>query len=287
MILTETYKNRLSKLAGINLLTEAFSPDKITKYYNEVVKAEGMKPLPVKFGRVGKGGACTVFDAKTKTALYIMIDLSRVADVEFAVLHEITHQYFLEKEQEPFLNCSKAAKFKKKFNVLNDKYMYSSFSKYLWSEGVNEGVSEGANFGPTYTRNSHIGKTGFYNSYGSSFDMREFYKIEVKERGNYSSEDVKSWMKKYDLTPDSIVAWVTTFKRNAVIYIASDDKDMIEEMNDEELSAYMKTEGLWIFEINADNGFIIPESDDGDYGFVFVITNLNFNQDKEWREIYS
>ena len=65
----------------------------------------------------------------------INFDVTKLKDAEYAILHELTHQIKLEKEGDPYLGKKdQSAKFKKLENSLIDKYMYSDYSKILWSK---------------------------------------------------------------------------------------------------------------------------------------------------------
>jgi tRNA nucleotidyltransferase/poly(A) polymerase len=109
------------------------TPDRLTRYYKALCQSEKIKPLPVKFGRVGYGGAVTIYNSKTMKPLYITFDLSRMSDPEYAVIHELTHQIKLETEGNAYNGeKDRSAKFKKLESKLVDKYMYSKFSELLW-----------------------------------------------------------------------------------------------------------------------------------------------------------
>lgn len=109
------------------------TPERITKYYNAICEVEKIKPLPLKFTRVGKGGACLTYNALTLKPLYISIDLRVVDDVEYAVIHELTHQIKLLTEKNPYPGKKdQQKKFKKLENMLVEKYMYSKHTDLLW-----------------------------------------------------------------------------------------------------------------------------------------------------------
>lgn len=116
-----------------------YSPKSITKegvsnYYKAVITAEGFKPLPIKFERVGHGGAATTYHKITMQPLYISFDLSKMLDTEYAILHEITHQIKLETEKDAYNGKrDQLAKFKKLENRLVEKYLYSKYSNLLWN----------------------------------------------------------------------------------------------------------------------------------------------------------
>jgi hypothetical protein len=111
-------------------LTEV-KKESVVNYYKEICKDLKIKPIAVKFGSVGRAGAATTFDTKTFIPEYITFDLSKVTDIERAILHEITHQILLVKQQNPFHNCHKNIGFKKLENKLIDRYFYSSQSAVL------------------------------------------------------------------------------------------------------------------------------------------------------------
>jgi len=100
----------------------------ISNYYKKLCELEGLTPLPVKFTKVGKGGAALTFMKKSLKPLYISFDVDKMTDPEYALYHELAHQVCLEK----YNNYGHNAQFKKEFNRINDKYMYSNLSmKYL------------------------------------------------------------------------------------------------------------------------------------------------------------
>lgn len=120
-----------------NLNEGMYDPKNIKAYYEALCKAEGIKPLPVKFQRVGKSGAVTVYNSKTMKPLYITFDVNRLNDPEFAIIHELTHQIKLEMEGDAYIGKrDRLAKFKKLENRLIDKYVYSEFSELLYEESV-------------------------------------------------------------------------------------------------------------------------------------------------------
>lgn len=100
----------------------------------------------------------------------------------------------------------------------------------------------------------------YYNSHGVPMTMDEFIEVEVEDRGNYDIGDVRDWINKYDLE-NSEVIWVTPKLDKAKMYATSseEDSDDWENVPDDEIYSYTDKEG-----------FIIPESDDGEDGFLFV-----------------
>jgi hypothetical protein len=129
-------------LENENILTEA-NKDGIVNYYKAVCKKLKLTPLQVKFGSVGKAGASTTFDTKTFKPEYVSFDLSKLQDVERAVLHEIAHHILLLKQGNPYHNCNKSAAFKKVENSLIDKFFYSDESRLLREEDLTEGPTKG------------------------------------------------------------------------------------------------------------------------------------------------
>jgi len=120
----------------------AYNPANIKAYYEALCKDLKITPLPVKFNNIGKGGAAITFNSKTMKALYISFNVNRMHDVEYAVIHEITHQIKLETEKDAYLGKrDQSAKFKKLENKLVEKYMYSKFSNILWKESLDEKFS--------------------------------------------------------------------------------------------------------------------------------------------------
>ena len=118
------------------------NPANIKAYYEALCKNLKITPLPVKFNNIGKGGAAITFNSKTMKALYISFNVNTMHDVEYAVIHEITHQIKLETEKDAYLGKrDQSAKFKKLENKLVEKYMYSKFSNILWKESLEEKFS--------------------------------------------------------------------------------------------------------------------------------------------------
>jgi hypothetical protein len=101
----------------------------------------------------------------------------------------------------------------------------------------------------------------YYTTSGDQ-TLAEFIETEVKERGNYTSTEIKRWKKKYHLTDATRLIWVTPLKWRAFSYtLPASEMENAKNIPENEMD---------VTEIKADEGFIIPESDDGDDGFVFV-----------------
>lgn len=121
-----------------------YKPANIKAYYEALCKSEGITPLPVKFGSVGKGGAALTFNPKTMKPLYISFDVAKMSDPEYAVIHELTHQIKLETEQNAYLGKNdQSAKFRKLQNRLIEKYMYSKFSDIFLKEDLRKWFGKG------------------------------------------------------------------------------------------------------------------------------------------------
>jgi len=132
-----------------------YDPKRIKAYYEALCKSEGFKPLPVKFGKVKRGGAVTVYNSKTMKPLYISFDVNRLSDPEFAIIHELTHQIKLETEGDAYVGKrDRLAKFKKLENRLIDKYVYSEYSKLLY-EIKNKNIMDNTN--ESYTKGNIFG----------------------------------------------------------------------------------------------------------------------------------
>ncbi len=104
----------------------------------------------------------------------------------------------------------------------------------------------------------------YYTSHNPIFKMtlNQFIETEVNERSNYPLEYVQEWMRKYNLTGSDLVTWVSPLKWVANRYnLFAEEWDEAKKIPESEMSVY---------EIKADEGFIIPESDDGEEGYLFV-----------------
>lgn len=105
-------------------------------------------------------------------------------------------------------------------------------------------------------------ETKYYNSHGNIMSMSEFIEIEVEDRSNYSKEEIEEWINKYNIKEDDKVIWVTPKKWVANRYnLSSEDWYKAEKVPEEQMN---------VFEFDDNQGFIIPESDDGDDGYLFV-----------------
>jgi len=111
-----------------------------------------------------------------------------------------------------------------------------------------------------------------FSSHGCTMSFAQLREVEVDERDNYPNEELDAWKEKYNLDEDSPVIWVTPSKGMAISYGADlEDKDKILLMNDNELNIYISKNDLpEPYEYSTKDKIIIPESNDGDNGFVMV-----------------
>ena len=114
----------------------------------------------------------------------------------------------------------------------------------------------------------------YYNSHGSYASWADIRDIEVYDRENYTPEEFKEWQDKYDITDGDQVIWVTKNKKQAYAYLLpADYHDTVLNMSDRQIKMVLNKNGQngdELTEIKETDGFIIPESDDGDGGYLFV-----------------
>lgn len=104
--------------------------------------------------------------------------------------------------------------------------------------------------------------TKWYNSHGEAHNFSDFIKTEVKERENYDMKEVKKWKAEYGIKGDPKCIWVTADKWIANSYnLPAGDYNKRYEVPEEEIN---------VAEIDASEGFVIPETDDQDEGFLFI-----------------
>lgn len=95
----------------------------VRELYVYICNQEGLKALPVKFKKVGKGGACLVYMTdritREKTPLQIEVDLGRlVIGAAWAICHEVAHQIMVTQSN----NSTHCSAFKKEEARLVNKY---------------------------------------------------------------------------------------------------------------------------------------------------------------------
>jgi hypothetical protein len=119
---------------------------------------------------------------------------------------------------------------------------------------------------------SFINERIYYNSHGVYAPFSEIRELEVEERENYPKETFDEWQKKYKIKDNDLCIWVTPSERQALTYLLdAESHDIIMNMSEEEEKWGDSVElDLELAEIDDKDGFIIPESNDGDNGFLFV-----------------
>lgn len=123
------------------------------------------------------------------------------------------------------------------------------------------------------TYQSFINERIYYNSHGVYAPFSEIRTLEVEERDNYPMKTFNDWQKKYNIKDDDQCIWVTPSQKQALTYLLdAESHDDIMNLNDEDEKKWgdMLEMDLDLAEINDKQGFIIPESDDGDNGYLFV-----------------
>ena len=138
----------------------------------------------------------------------------------------------------------------------------------------------------------------FYSSHGTTAPFSEIRGLEVEDRENYTDEEFDNWMSKYNISTDTRMIWLTPSKGVALSYYGPPtyDEDWegwkdprwgfrmplqhIEEMMgwDDELAQqfideYFDSEeyGDVLDSFDASNLVLIPESHDGDDGFLAMV----------------
>jgi hypothetical protein len=120
---------------------------------------------------------------------------------------------------------------------------------------------------------SFINERVYYNSHGEYAPFHEIRELEVYDRENYTPDEFEKWQKKYEITDGDMCIWVTKSKKQAYTYLLpAQYHDDIMGMDEWEVKKWIDEEGIEeeLHEIDDKDGFIIPESDDGDDGFLFV-----------------
>lgn len=109
-----------------------------------------------------------------------------------------------------------------------------------------------------------------YYTTSRPISIKDFIEIEVEERDNYDLSDVDDWIKKYKITENDKLIWVALKPHIAARYeMDSDDSENAEEVYNRNPSDFN------VKLIKSDDGFLIPETNDGDGGFIFVFKGKN------------
>ena len=114
--------------------------------------------------------------------------------------------------------------------------------------------------------------TIYYSTYKNPLPFSDFIATEVLDRENYIIEQVQEWMKKYDFNMESKYVWVSPNPNIAARY----NVEVKDWNNLEKIKEYI--DDLYKYDSNK-QGFIIPESEDGDDGFIFVLNKSNTMQE--------
>lgn len=103
----------------------------ITELYHYMCASEGVKPLKLYFGNVGRGGALCAYKKLRNgkiTSLYIKIDLCRICiGAAWVLCHEMAHQLEIDEN----CNATHNYKFKSREKKLIKKYTNCSHAKKL------------------------------------------------------------------------------------------------------------------------------------------------------------
>lgn len=114
----------------------------------------------------------------------------------------------------------------------------------------------------------------YYSSAYAPMTWAQMRETEVTERNNYTTKQFERFQKKYLINDNDNVIWVSPDKNVAVSYAAlADDRDAVLSMTAEELEQFMDDNDIYLNEYSSNSGALITESNDGDEGFIFLITN--------------
>jgi len=145
----------------------------------------------------------------------------------------------------------------------------------------------------------------YYNSHGVPMPFEEFIEEEVYNRKNYSINEINNWVKKYKIKNDDFVIWVTPNKKIAQKYMISSYlwDDLMDASSDSEIENILRIElddeeSIDPYVFKDSDGIIIPESDDGESGFLMILNKEKINEsivftpedltkayDKSWQRI--
>ncbi len=122
----------------------------------------------------------------------------------------------------------------------------------------------------------------YYNSHGSWTTYSDLRDIEANERGNYPAESFDEWQEKYNIQDTDNAIWVTPNPKMACRYLfPAMYWEELYDMSMSEIKRLARKEDidLDLYEVTDKEGFIIPESDDGDEGYIFISEpNGNFGK---------
>lgn len=113
----------------------------------------------------------------------------------------------------------------------------------------------------------------YYNSHGSWTTYADLRDIEANERGNYPIEQFNEWQATYDINDNDLALWVSPNKKIVYRYLFTAEYwDDIVDMSISQIKQLARKEDIDIdlYEVTDKEGFIIPESDDGEEGYIFI-----------------
>lgn len=112
--------------------------------------------------------------------------------------------------------------------------------------------------------NENIHNKNYYTT-SRPMTINDFIDIEVDDRGNYDIDDVNEWINKYNIQPNTKIIWVALEP-----YIAARYEMDVEDWDNAENIYNENPNDFNVKIIDSKDGFLIPETDDGDDGFIFV-----------------
>jgi hypothetical protein len=126
------------------------------------------------------------------------------------------------------------------------------------------------------TYQAFINERVYYNSHGNFSSFFNIRQLEETERENYPKGTFDSWAEQYGISDDDSCIWVTKDKKQAYTYLLpSQYHDEIMSKEEWEVEEWIDDKRIEekLYEVDDKDGYIIPESDDGDGGFLFVKDN--------------
>lgn len=113
----------------------------------------------------------------------------------------------------------------------------------------------------------------YYSSAYAPMSWAQMRETEVTDRNNYTSKQFDRLQKKYLISENDPVIWVSPKKEAAASYAAlAEEREKVLSMSDSELNQFINENQIYLNEYSSDSGILIPESNDGDDGFIFLMT---------------
>ena len=155
----------------------------------------------------------------------------------------------------------------KKRGWFNESYRHS-----LAAKGIKSGRASSIIKPVNYNKQSDVHIKNYYTTSGV-MRFKEFIDLEVNERKNYTRSEINNWMKKYNIDTSDWVIWVSPQK-----WVAWRYQELADYFDDTEyLKKQAEKHSDEIYKYTTKEGYIIPESDDGDDGYLFVLTAKRFD----------